>query len=75
MMIGLPASGKTTWADKHMRENPEKRYTIIGTNQIMDKMKVVSPTYTCTGGVLMCDYVCRYLGCFVVATITVAGTS
>ena len=40
MMIGLPACGKTTWAEKHMRENPEKRYTILGTNQIMDRMKV-----------------------------------
>ena len=40
MMIGLPASGKTTWAEKHCRQNPEKRYTILGTNLIMDKMKV-----------------------------------
>ena len=40
MMIGLPASGKTTWAEKHSRQNPEKRYTILGTNLIMEKMKV-----------------------------------
>ena len=40
MMIGLPASGKTTWAEKHCRQNPEKRYTILGTNLIMEKMKV-----------------------------------
>ena len=41
MMIGLPASGKTTWAEKHCNDNPEKRFTILGTNLIMDKMKVV----------------------------------
>ena len=43
MMIGLPASGKTTWAEKHCRQNPEKRYTILGTNLIIDKMKVRIP--------------------------------
>ena len=35
MMIGLPASGKTTWAD-----NPDKMYNVLGTNLIMDRMKV-----------------------------------
>ena len=40
MMIGLPASGKTTWAEKHCKDHPEKRFTILGTNLIMDKMKV-----------------------------------
>lgn len=40
MMVGLPACGKTTWAMKHAVENPEKKYNILGTNAIMDKMKV-----------------------------------
>lgn len=40
MMVGLPACGKTTWAVKHAEENPEKKYNILGTNAIMDKMKV-----------------------------------
>ena len=40
MMVGLPASGKTTWAEKHCRQNPDKRYTVLGTNLIMEKMKV-----------------------------------
>lgn len=39
-MVGLPACGKTTWAMKHAETNPEKKYNILGTNAIMDKMKV-----------------------------------
>lgn len=39
-MVGLPACGKTTWAIKHAETNPEKKYNILGTNAIMDKMKV-----------------------------------
>lgn len=40
MMVGLPACGKTTWAIKHAESNPDKKYNILGTNAIMDKMKV-----------------------------------
>ncbi|KAG8635334.1 hypothetical protein MANES_16G020600v8 [Manihot esculenta] len=40
MMVGLPASGKTTWADKWVKEHPEKRYVLLGTNLILDQMKV-----------------------------------
>lgn len=40
MMVGLPACGKTTWAAKHAETNPEKKYNILGTNAIMEKMKV-----------------------------------
>ncbi|XP_061575879.1 heterogeneous nuclear ribonucleoprotein U-like protein 1 isoform X2 [Cololabis saira] len=41
MMVGLPACGKTTWASKHAASNPDKKYNILGTNAIMDKMKVM----------------------------------
>jgi len=39
-MIGLPASGKTTWAQKYAQENQDKSYNILGTNTLIDKMKV-----------------------------------
>ncbi|KAM9481785.1 heterogeneous nuclear ribonucleoprotein U-like protein 1 isoform 2-T3 [Clarias gariepinus] len=41
MMVGLPACGKTTWAAKHAELNPQKKYSILGTNAIMEKMKVM----------------------------------
>ncbi|XP_068668469.1 uncharacterized protein [Aristolochia californica] len=40
MMVGLPASGKTTWAEKYVREHPKKRYVLLGTNLALDQMKV-----------------------------------
>ena len=40
MMCGLPGCGKTYWATKHAQGNPEKKYTVLGTNNIIDKMKV-----------------------------------
>jgi len=40
MMVGLPSSGKTTWAEKYAQEHPDKFFNILGTNLIMDKMKV-----------------------------------
>ena len=40
MMVGLPASGKTSWVNKQVLDNPEKKYNVLGTNSIMEKMKV-----------------------------------
>ena len=40
MMCGLPGCGKTTWANEHSSKNPDKLYNIIGTNALIDKMKV-----------------------------------
>ncbi|NXN94617.1 HNRL1 protein, partial [Rhinopomastus cyanomelas] len=41
MMVGLPAAGKTTWALNHAAAHPGKKYNILGTNAIMDKMRVM----------------------------------
>ena len=41
MMVGLPGVGKTVWAMKYADDHPEKKYCILGTNTIMDKMKVM----------------------------------
>ena len=40
MMCGLPAAGKSYWAAKQRTDNPEKKYNVLGTNDIIDKMKV-----------------------------------
>jgi heterogeneous nuclear ribonucleoprotein U-like protein 1 len=40
MMVGLPASGKSFWVSKYDLEHKDKRYTILGTNNLIDKMKV-----------------------------------
>ncbi|KAF9617873.1 hypothetical protein IFM89_039092 [Coptis chinensis] len=40
MMVGLPASGKTMWAEKWVKEHPEKQHLLLGTNLALDQMKV-----------------------------------
>ena len=41
MMVGLPGAGKTVWAMKYANNHPEKKYCILGTNMIIDNMKVM----------------------------------
>lgn len=40
MMVGLPSAGKTGWALKYNSKHHEKRYTLLGTKYILDKMRV-----------------------------------
>ena len=41
MIVGLPGSGKTTWGQTMMKQYPYKRYNIVGTDTLIDKMKVL----------------------------------
>ena len=41
MMCGLPAAGKSYWAEKYATANPEKMYNVLGTNTLIEKMKVI----------------------------------
>ncbi|XP_059484411.1 heterogeneous nuclear ribonucleoprotein U-like protein 1 [Neocloeon triangulifer] len=41
MMVGIPGCGKTFWANKYAAEHPEKHYNVLGTNNLIDKMKVM----------------------------------
>ncbi|NWY08442.1 HNRL2 protein, partial [Nothoprocta ornata] len=43
LMVGLPGSGKTQWARKHTEENREKRYNILGTETVLQQMRVGAP--------------------------------
>lgn len=40
LLVGLPGSGKTNWTINHVKENPDKRYNIIGPDSLMAKMTV-----------------------------------
>lgn len=39
-MCGLPAAGKTEWVRKMVKENPDKRFTVIGNSHLLEKMTV-----------------------------------
>lgn len=41
MMCGLPGAGKSVWSLERSKQHPEKKYNILGTNNIIDKMKVM----------------------------------
>lgn len=61
MMVGLPASGKSTWAKKWADDHPERRYILLGINQILDQMKVFN--YYLLLHVTLCTG-CLCGGCF-----------
>lgn len=41
MTVGLPGSGKTTWATNLQKQNREMGYNILGTDAIIEQMRVV----------------------------------
>ncbi|XP_058877045.1 heterogeneous nuclear ribonucleoprotein U-like protein 1, partial [Acipenser ruthenus] len=43
MMVGMPGAGKTHWARTHMAENPDKRYNVLGTSNILARMRGLQP--------------------------------
>ncbi|XP_023803962.1 heterogeneous nuclear ribonucleoprotein U-like protein 2, partial [Cyanistes caeruleus] len=43
LMVGLPGSGKTQWAQKHSQENREKRYNILGTERVLHQLTTRGP--------------------------------
>uniref|UniRef100_A0A8C0V706 B30.2/SPRY domain-containing protein n=1 Tax=Cyanistes caeruleus TaxID=156563 RepID=A0A8C0V706_CYACU len=42
LMVGLPGSGKTQWAQKHSQENREKRYNILGTERVLHQLTLLT---------------------------------
>jgi len=42
VMVGLPGSGKSYWCEKFSQDNKAKKYYILGTNLIIDRMKVTN---------------------------------
>lgn len=40
MMIGLPGAGKSHWALEKSATNPDKRYTLLGSKHLLERMKI-----------------------------------
>ncbi|KAH0508108.1 Heterogeneous nuclear ribonucleoprotein U-like protein 2 [Microtus ochrogaster] len=40
LMVGLPGSGKTKWALNYAKENPEKRYNVLGAETVLSQMRM-----------------------------------
>ncbi|KAK3526697.1 hypothetical protein QTP70_032082 [Hemibagrus guttatus] len=45
MMVGMPGSGKSHWAESHVAKNPEKRYNVLSTNSVLHCMRLPSPEH------------------------------
>ncbi|XP_017559284.1 heterogeneous nuclear ribonucleoprotein U-like protein 2 isoform X1 [Pygocentrus nattereri] len=45
MMVGMPGSGKSHWAQNHLAKNPEKCYNLLSTNTILHCMKLPGPEH------------------------------
>lgn len=40
LLTGLTGSGKTTWAKKHIEDNPNKLFNLLNIENVLNKMKV-----------------------------------
>lgn len=49
LMVGLPASGKSVWARNYMKQHPEKRHRLLGTEELLACMIVsqISGLHSC----------------------------
>uniref|UniRef100_A0A182WK31 B30.2/SPRY domain-containing protein n=1 Tax=Anopheles minimus TaxID=112268 RepID=A0A182WK31_9DIPT len=41
MMVGLPGSGKTTWVQNYLKENPDTSFTLLSIDSLLENMKVL----------------------------------
>lgn len=39
-MVGLPGSGKSLWVQTHMKKHPERKYRLLGTEELLSCMMV-----------------------------------
>lgn len=39
-LIGMPASGKTHWVTNYLKENPDKKVTVLSVHTLLDQMKL-----------------------------------
>lgn len=46
MLIGLPASGKTHWVNNYLKENAEKKITVLGVESMLNQMKILGKPVT-----------------------------
>ncbi|XP_073965765.1 uncharacterized protein [Choristoneura fumiferana] len=51
LMVGMPGSGKTYWTRQHIAAHPEKRYNILSTGALFERMQVDCKPFraTCEG--------------------------
>lgn len=57
LLVGLPGAGKSYWAKQRQDAEGERRYYVLGTNNIIDKMRV---SQLC----LLSGYYCPQMGKF-----------